>query len=485
MKPANKFFHLLMNARLATLLCSSLLVSCGGSITSAGIGGTGITSGEITGFGSVFVNGVEFNTDSSQFEVDGEIFANQSDAIAAGLAVGMVAKIDGSTDASGLTGTADLVVYDDEIEGPVEADPVEVAGSGGSQMSFTIFGQEIIIDQASTSFVGKSFDTLVMDDLVEVSGFLAPDSSIHATFVEHKGVLQAGSQVEMKGTISLASATSMRLNAPFDGITFNIDLNTIIDVPGGVLEIGMFVEVEGTYLSPTSIDATEIEEEDNDFGESVDEISLQGIISEFFDQSDFKINGQAIDASGADPVELQDGLNVEVEGSIVGGTLFADELELRQGSVELKAVINIVNLGTGEITLDYYNQTITVSTDDQTRFEDDAGPDITLGDLNSGDFVVVKGIDISGLVTATNVRHRDPDDTEIQGSVENFVANSSITILGISHTVLLGTTNYEINSIPTPDPSVFFTGLKIGDIVEIRDNSLPDAPDGIAEEVSR
>ncbi len=78
MNPVNKLFQKFRNARLATVLCSSLLVSCG-DLTTAGIGGTGITSGEITGFGSIFVNGVEFNTDNSHFEVDGKIFATQFD----------------------------------------------------------------------------------------------------------------------------------------------------------------------------------------------------------------------------------------------------------------------------------------------------------------------------------------------------------------------------------------------------------------------
>ena len=57
------------------------------------------------------MNGVEFNTDNSQFELDGEIFAAQSEAIQAGLA--------GSTDANGTSGTATSIVYDNEIEGPV------------------------------------------------------------------------------------------------------------------------------------------------------------------------------------------------------------------------------------------------------------------------------------------------------------------------------------------------------------------------------
>ncbi|MFV2033343.1 MAG: DUF5666 domain-containing protein, partial [Gammaproteobacteria bacterium] len=274
----------------------------------------------------------------------------------------------------------------------------------------------------------------------------------------------------------------------FIGITINIDPATVINIPGG-LAIGLFVEIKGIYQGPSSIDATEIEAEDNDFGNSVDQISLQGIIAQFNGIGDFTIDNQPIDASGATispaGAVIEVGVNVEVEGSIVGGVLIADEVELREGSVEFKAVINTVSPGINEFTLSYFNATIAVSTDGQTRFEDDNGPDITLIDLNSGDFVVVKGIDDNGQVTATNVRRRTLDDTELQGSVEDPVPSPpTITILGISHSVLSGTTQYEIGSIPVSE-SVFFSGLNNGDIVEIRDNSFPLLPDGIAEEVSR
>ncbi len=481
MSQFNKFFQILRNARLVTVLCSSLLVSCG-DLTTAGIGGTGITSGEITGFGSVFVNGVEFNTDNSQFEVDGD-----TSAIVGDLKVGMVVIINGSTDDNGLTGTADSIVYDDQIQGPLEAIPTEVAGSGGNQKLFTIFNQEIIIDQASTSFIGTSFETLTINDLVEVSGFFAPDSSIHATFVGKNGVLKPEfTQVELKGTISTFTPTTLTLSGAFSGITINIDpFSTIIDVPGGLAN-GLFVEVDGIYQGPSSIDATEIEIEDNDFGESVDQISLQGIVSQSNGIGNFTIGNQLVDASGAtiSPIgaAIEVGVNVEVEGSIIGGTLIANEVELREGPIELKAFISAIPPGTGEFTLEYFYGSITVSTDNQTRFEDDGGPDITLIDLELGDYVVVKAIDNSGLVIATNVRRRAPEDTEIQGSVESQTS-SSITILGIEHFVD-PLTSYEIFSIPT-DETTFFAGLSNGDIVEIRDNAFPDSPDGIAEEVSR
>jgi len=334
MIPVNKLFRTFRNARLAIVLCSSLLVSCG-DLTTAGIGGTGITSGEITGFGSIFVNGVEFNTDNSQFEVDGEVFATQFEAIQAGLAVGMVARIDGITDASGVTGTATLVVYDDEIEGPV----INLTNVGVGQKSFEIFGQIVIIDEINTVFKDTSYDTLATTpdiDIVEVSGFHAPNNEIIATFVEWQELLIPGtSEVELTGTISNYNPTAMSFNLGSVIVDYTSVLPGEIEVPGGILYNGQEVEVEGIYQADGSILADEIEEEDDDFESELENISLQGIVSDFSNATGllFTINGQPVDASIAElsppGLVLGDGLNIEVKGSIVGGVLFADEVKDR------------------------------------------------------------------------------------------------------------------------------------------------------------
>ena len=82
-----------------TLLTAAFLVgvaSCGGGtqLAGGGIGGTGISQGAITGFGSIFVNGVEFNTSGATIIKDGNT-VTQND-----LKIGMVVTVDGSIDTS-------------------------------------------------------------------------------------------------------------------------------------------------------------------------------------------------------------------------------------------------------------------------------------------------------------------------------------------------------------------------------------------------
>ena len=73
-------------------LAGIMTVSCGGGggsgeVASGGIGGTGISSGAVTGFGSIFVNGVEFDTSGASITMGG-ISVSESD-----LKLGMVVEV--------------------------------------------------------------------------------------------------------------------------------------------------------------------------------------------------------------------------------------------------------------------------------------------------------------------------------------------------------------------------------------------------------
>ena len=85
------------------------IASCGGgggSVASGGTGGTGISAGTVTGFGSVFVNGVEFSTTTSSVELDGASGPDEATDPHRGLMVGMVVEVEGTFDDNGTTGTA-------------------------------------------------------------------------------------------------------------------------------------------------------------------------------------------------------------------------------------------------------------------------------------------------------------------------------------------------------------------------------------------
>jgi hypothetical protein len=317
------------------VVCSSLLIACGGSDdgsdTVAGIGGTGIVAGKITEFGSIYVNGGKYEIDNSRFDVNGDTNADQSD-----LALGMVVKLRVETENGAFTSNALEVVYDNEIEGPlINVTPGLTIKTG------TVFGKSITFDKASTKFEGTSFDdlgkedVLVDPDVIEVSGFRISTSEIVATYVRFIEDLELfSSEIELSGNIENYAVGGNTFE--IDGTLINFDptgVNTEIETPGGVISNGLYVEVEGVIQSETSVFAEEIEQEDEDFDDDVDKISLEGIVSGFAvgGITNFFIDSQRVNASTAQfsppGLTLVDGLNIEAEGPIIGGTLIADEIE--------------------------------------------------------------------------------------------------------------------------------------------------------------
>jgi hypothetical protein len=131
-------------------LLLTALAGCGGSGSSDAPGTPGTPSatnqttvGQITGFGSIYVNGIEFDTAGASYEVD-DALASDDDA----LAVGMVVKVEGSVSADGLSGTAFSVSYDDDVEGVVEN---LTATDDDNIKTFEVMDTTVVIDASKTT----------------------------------------------------------------------------------------------------------------------------------------------------------------------------------------------------------------------------------------------------------------------------------------------------------------------------------------------
>ncbi|MDJ0834803.1 MAG: DUF5666 domain-containing protein, partial [Gammaproteobacteria bacterium] len=259
-------------------MLSLTVMSCGGggsTIVTGGISGTGIVFGVLTGFGSIYVNGVRYDIDDANFEVDGVTYAGMAGQD--NLSIGMVVRLQATNNGDG-TGVATQVFYDDAIEGPISgivADPINSA-----RKTITVLGQDIIIDDTSTSFAGGSvfdFANIAVDDVVEVSGFVDQNAVINATRVEYKGAFTGSTEIEIRGTVENLVTDQFNLN----GLTVFFTNAELEDLDNG-LGNGVFVEVKGIYMGGNSIDAEKIEGEDDDIAfieDSSGELSLQGIIT--------------------------------------------------------------------------------------------------------------------------------------------------------------------------------------------------------------
>ena len=93
----------MLYSAIATAATIGISACSSGGRDVAGIGGSGYTSsGTITGFGSIYVNGVKFDTSSSTISID------DSPGIEDDLAIGMRVTVNGTLNADGVNGTATL-----------------------------------------------------------------------------------------------------------------------------------------------------------------------------------------------------------------------------------------------------------------------------------------------------------------------------------------------------------------------------------------
>ncbi len=455
--------------------------SSGDKFANGGIGGTGVSQGPITDFGSIFVNGIEWFIDASQIEFDGETGSE------ADLRIGMVVRVEGTIDHGKGTGEAASVFFDDELEGPVEE--IADVGDTGLIKELSILGKRVWIEAGTTRFdddddAGSDFgfDTIEVNDIVEVSGLVDSAGVIRATHVEFEGVVTLGtSEVELRGEVSNFNGSDRfelgDVEVRFDGTT------QFEGLLAGDLSSDPFVEVEGVLeeLDEILIFANEIELEDEFDDDDLADFSVTGFVTDFVDESNFKVGGYTVDASGADfengsAALLEDGVRVEVEGERVGTVLIASEVEFEDLEVEVSAEIasaGDIDVANGRFVLLGISIQITGS----TQLEDevsDVDP-LTLSDLAAGEFLQAKGVsDGAGGVIASEVKRTEVEDVELRGPLEAIDDETGDFIVLGQRVPTHDETKFELEGVEVTWAE-FVEGVAVGDHVEISDEEDADA----------
>ena len=386
--------------------------------------------GSITGFGSIIVNGVRYDTSGATFTID------DSPGTEAELEVGDVVLVQGTLGTTGTTGTATSVIFGDNVEGPIAAGSIDLATG-----TLVVLGQTVRTN-ADTSYddsiPGASLVGLVDGDVVEVSGFVNADGDILATRIELKA---PGGELEVTGIVSghNAGATTFMINSLVVNYAGAMLDN---DFPGGVITDGDLVEAKGLTINQAGeLVATEVDYEDDQIaGNADDHVEIEGLITRFNDATDFDVSGFPVITNnqtvfeGGVAGDLGLNVKVEVEGDLnSSGVLVADEVDIRRDSVvEIEGAVDSVDPGAGTVTV----LNITIHVDSLTRIEDkrdDVEP-FGLANIVAGDFIAVRGSEdpnAAGEVLAARLERDDPDDTILQGIVES-VAGTSFTILGVT-----------------------------------------------------
>ena len=456
--------------------------SSGGSTPppSGGIGRTGLAVGPISNFGSVVVNGVRYDTSAATFTVD-DMPGTEAD-----LVVGQVVIVKGDIDADGVNGTADEVIYDDALEGPISAIDV---GAG----TITVLGQTVIID-AGTSFdddfpVG-GIEGLQVNDVIEVSGFVTSDGSIIATRIE---LDDDNDEFERKGIVESLDTTALTFS--LGNLVVDYGAAVLEDFPGGVITDGDLVEAEGTLdpNDPNRLIASKVEFEDplGEFDVD-DDVELEGLITRFVSETDFDVNGIPVTTDG--DTEFENGtaadlaldVRIEVEGEFTsGGVLVADEIDFRlDEDTRVASLVDAVDAAAGTLTI----LGVQITTDALTRFEDQSsnadGTPLNLADINVGDYVEVRGSETpanSDAVVATRLERDDsPDEAELRGIVD-AIAEPTLTVLGVTIETNAQTEFEDANEQPLT-AAEFFAALQTGSVVDVQGVESSDTV-LIAEEI--
>jgi Domain of unknown function (DUF5666) len=479
--------------RIPALLLAAIAltgISCGGGnqLAGGGIGGTGITTGTVTGFGSIFVNGVEFGTAGATRTVDGtESVSNGSDDDTV-LGQGMVVTVTGSENADGVTGTARSVSYDEVVEGPVMQTPVENVDM--TAKNFSVFDLNVVANRNTTVYVNTDYQSLAQDRMVELSGFFDAAGNLQATRIADHGVIGPASVVQLKGNVSQFNGVD---TFTLGSVTIGFDGNTVFtNLPGGVMN-GQYVEVAGSLAAADMIHATRIELQQATT--LTGEVSLEGIVTVFHGTGDFLVNGQQVNASAATfvPAQLENTLSVnqrvEVEGEINAGVLVATQIEQRGGNVELSGRVILTSPVAGNLQVEIVSgqPLITISVDNRTQMEDEQYHQgaLTLADINAGDEVAVEGYTGgAGSVIARQLERVALEKYELKGPVDAASGNAlsgSITILGVAMQTADTTVFEDAASQPYPNGGDdFFSQVAPGELVKVED----DVPvDGIADAV--
>lgn len=319
--------------RHMTLAAAALLAvaGCGGagggSVAGGGTGGTGISSGTVTGFGSVFVNSVEFDTTNSSVTLDGTSGPDETADPHRGLKVGMVVKVDGEFSDDDIHGSAMEIEYKDNLEGPIDS----ITPIGAMSKRMVVLGQTVILDINQTHFENTTFDTLAVGNVIEVSGLLDVDGNIQATYVEKKAdsFVSGTTEIEVKGAIKNLGATTFQINA----LTVDYSAATL---PSEVLADGQHVEVKGRNYDGVTLTATEVEIDDDTLGATdAAKVQVEGFITSVNSQTEFTVGTQPVKTTSSTVFENCTTCNiaadrkVEVEGSLAGSVLTATKVSFK------------------------------------------------------------------------------------------------------------------------------------------------------------
>jgi hypothetical protein len=341
----SSFSSMQPNRRQALFGLSALVLhglsGCGGNAGgdlfggSPGIGGTGFfSSGSISGFGSVIINGITFDDTNASVLLDG-IPATNTD-----LRLGMVAEINGTRGTAAGTGVARHIAVWSIAQGVV-------SNVQPQSNQFTVDGM-VIQTNTATVWEGVASTAQLLNGMRVTVWGLQNGAGLHhwtATRValvtantpirgesdsmkpSIPSFLEEETEVDLEGFITaLLSNQRFRVGNVEVDASQNPDTSQLFTA----LRIGERIHVDG-YWKGNVLLAIEIHDSE---GMDYDSAHLEGTVDQFTSIANFVVRGQRCDATNAEwehgsPALLRQGVKVKLEGTKAGDVLMVTEIEIK------------------------------------------------------------------------------------------------------------------------------------------------------------
>lgn len=399
---------------------------------------TVVTTGVITGFGSVYVNGVRYDTNDVSLTMD------DRPAELLQLKVGQYVELKGHTHQywNYAETSADIIRYHNVLEGPITS----IDAVGGT---FVALGQTVRVSLDTVfgdDIVPASIEGLAVKDVVEVSGIVPADGVVLATRIDIKP--DAG-PYDVSGYITAVSVAEHRFS--INALVVDYSAANMEDFTTGDPAVGDLVKVTGsTFLTDGTLVALHVELRSDDYlaAGPGDVVEVEGVIEDFVSATDFSVAGRDVTTTTATTYEhgtvadLADGVLVMVKGlADANGVIVAHKIAFKAVSdIRIVAQLDAISLY-GELEL----LGVDVSKTDTTVFQDMSAlalREFDFQDLAVGNWLDVRGYEEpagSGKVVATRIVRIDPASSVRMRGPFRDPAPPSFDILSVLVTTNPGT----------------------------------------------
>jgi hypothetical protein len=316
----------LLGGMLFAPIAAAILVACGGGggmdSSSPGSGGEGaqsVASGTVTGLGSIYVNGIEYD-DSAARVTDDLGHVQPASALKMGMQV-QLSGIDPTT--SGGMGHAGVIVFTSHLEGPVDSTD---AAAG----TITVLGQTVDAN------VNTFWDATLTGGIAgltagEVLKVYALYDSTSGRYVASRIEPDAGvTRYKLRGTVSnLDTAAKTYTVGPT-----KIDYSGVASAPDGLAD-GMIATSElQTTMGANGWVATGLQLHNDGLPANHVTVHVRGMISDATSATSFTLDGWPVDASAATFPSGQgvivEGASVQVDGIVANGAVIAKTVDIQE-----------------------------------------------------------------------------------------------------------------------------------------------------------